>query len=328
VAIANGASIRLSIIDHALQTGHSLHGESRIWAETNCYVDLWIELLHGIGLDPVAALGFALGIEFEGDQWTFIKYPLADLKRAYGLDVIELALWRSLEAHLIEQLAADRVVIVEVDAFHLPDTRATSYRSSHVKTSIAVTGIDVDAKRLEYFHGPGHFVVDGADYDSLLRLGDPGRFTGDVLPPYVEVVKQDRQFVRDQVQVANIAAELARVHLADRRPAKKSAEAFRNRITQDAPSLLGDLGTFHAYAFATVRQLGAASELASDLFGLLDVEVASQFVVAAQGCKSMQFKLARMAAGRAIDLDAAVDAAINPWLTAMDSAQEFLRVKP
>ena len=29
---------------------HAIHGEDRIWAETNCYVDLWIELLHALGL--------------------------------------------------------------------------------------------------------------------------------------------------------------------------------------------------------------------------------------------------------------------------------------
>ena len=35
---------------------HALHQGERVWQETNCYVDLWIELLHGFGLDPRAAL--------------------------------------------------------------------------------------------------------------------------------------------------------------------------------------------------------------------------------------------------------------------------------
>ncbi len=311
------------MLEPAHQLSHRLHGAERIWAETNCYVDLWIELLNGLGLDPVAALGFALGIEFEGDQWTFIKYPLEDLRAAYGLDVVELALWRSLEDHLEEQLAQGRIVIVEVDAFHLPDTRATSYRKAHVKTSVAVTGIDRSAKCLEYFHGPRHFVLAGEDYDCVLRMNDPTRFTGDVLPPYAEVVKRDRQRKVLPHDDNRIACELAQRHLGSRRPAVDSADAFRRRIAADASTLLRDIEVFHAYAFATVRQLGAASELAGDLFALFDESVSQRFVEAAQGCKSMQFKLARLAAGRSIDLGAAVEGAVGPWLDAMVAAEKF-----
>ena len=68
--------------------------------------DLWIELLHALGLDPVAALPFTLAIDFEGDQWTFFKFPLADLYDLYGLDVQELAIWRPLVDHVEEQVDA------------------------------------------------------------------------------------------------------------------------------------------------------------------------------------------------------------------------------
>ena len=54
----------------------------RAWAETNCYVDLWVELLHALGHDPIAALPFTLAIDFEGDQWTFFKFPLRRPLRA------------------------------------------------------------------------------------------------------------------------------------------------------------------------------------------------------------------------------------------------------
>ena len=37
---------------------HALHQGERVWQETNCYVDLWIELLHGFGFDPRAPLAF------------------------------------------------------------------------------------------------------------------------------------------------------------------------------------------------------------------------------------------------------------------------------
>lgn len=43
------------------------HGDS-VWVEKNCYVDLWIELVHALGLDPVALMPFTVAIDFEGDQ--------------------------------------------------------------------------------------------------------------------------------------------------------------------------------------------------------------------------------------------------------------------
>ena len=48
-------------LDPARYTRHAIHGENRVWAETNCYVDVWVELLHAWGFDPVAALPFTLG---------------------------------------------------------------------------------------------------------------------------------------------------------------------------------------------------------------------------------------------------------------------------
>jgi hypothetical protein len=309
------------------KNSHTLHGPNRIWAETNCYVDLLIELLSGLGYDPVLATGFSLGIEFEGDQWSFIKYPIEDLRVAYGVDVSELALWRSTQEHLVEQLSLGRVVIIEVDSFHLPDTVATSYRREHVKSSIAVTGIDTQQRILGYFHGAGHFTAESNDYDGLLRLNDPLRFTGDVLAPYAEVVKADRGFVLDVPDSKAAARLLATQHLTRRRSAEVCAAQFQKRLVADASNLLRDLPSFHAYAFATVRQLGAASELAGDLFGLFDEpSTAEQFVAASQACKSLQFKLARVAAGRSIDLESAVRETTESWLDAMAGAVHVLGV--
>ena len=39
---------------------HFGHAGERIWPEPNCYLDLWIETLHALGLDPVPALACAL----------------------------------------------------------------------------------------------------------------------------------------------------------------------------------------------------------------------------------------------------------------------------
>ena len=83
-------------LDPATYVRHAIHGEDRTWTETNCYTDLVIELVHGLGHDPVAMLPFTLAIDFEGDQWTFFKPPAADLFDLYGIDLQELAIWRPL----------------------------------------------------------------------------------------------------------------------------------------------------------------------------------------------------------------------------------------
>src|ERR1051326_6967926 len=121
-------------LDPAQYTPHSLHGEQRIWVESNCYVDLWIEVLHWLGLEPTSCFAFALEADFEGDQWTFFKPPLADLRFLYGIDVQELNVWRPLGDHFREQLSLGRLVVAEADAYYLPDTAGTTYRTEHGKT--------------------------------------------------------------------------------------------------------------------------------------------------------------------------------------------------
>ena len=77
---------------------HSIHSDERIWAETNCYVDVWIELLHALRYEPLAAMPFTFAIDFEGDQWTFFKFPLMDLTELFGIDVQE-CIWRLALCH-------------------------------------------------------------------------------------------------------------------------------------------------------------------------------------------------------------------------------------
>jgi len=40
-------------LDPAAYTPSALHHPDRTFPETNCYVDLWIELLHALGIDPL-----------------------------------------------------------------------------------------------------------------------------------------------------------------------------------------------------------------------------------------------------------------------------------
>jgi len=83
---------RLNALPHLDATGYArsvLHAESCAWVEKNCYVDIWIEVLHALGLEPRAILPFTVTIDFEGDQWTFFKPPHDELRELYGVDVQE-----------------------------------------------------------------------------------------------------------------------------------------------------------------------------------------------------------------------------------------------
>ncbi|HED35455.1 MAG TPA: DUF1839 family protein, partial [Gammaproteobacteria bacterium] len=135
--------VRLLTLDPASYTRHRIHTQERDWAETNCYVDIWIELLHALGHEPLAVMPFTLAIDFEGDQWTFFKPPLADIYELYGIDVQELALWQPLVQHVEQQVALGKPVLVELDSYYLPDTAGMAYRLAHVKSTVAVVEIDV-----------------------------------------------------------------------------------------------------------------------------------------------------------------------------------------
>jgi Domain of unknown function (DUF1839) len=305
---------------------HSFHGSDRVWPETNCYVDLWIEVLHSLGCNPVAGLGFVGGIDFEGDQWTFFKYPLEDLRSLYAIDVAEYMIWRNMEEHLSEQAQLGRFLIIEIDSWFLPDTAGVSYQKAHAKTSIVVNHLDPANKVLRYFHGPGYFEASGQDYDGLLRVGNPMRWSGDVLPPYVEAIRVDRCVRRSDDELRAMARPLLAQHLARRTDtvdaygvsSKKSnaMHAFLSRFDADISQMVsGDLSHFHAYAFATLRQLGAAAELGSDhlrWLGGLD-QPANGFASVASAAKAMQFKLARLAAGRTTDLSSTKEELLNGW---------------
>ncbi|MDF2691850.1 MAG: serine--tRNA ligase [Labilithrix sp.] len=274
---------------------HPLHDPARAWPETNCYVDLWIEVLHALSLDPVASFGFTLSTDFEGDQWTFFKPPLADLYDLYGVDVQELTIWRPVLDHLREQVGRKRLVLVEVDSFHLPDLHATDYRKNHAKTTIAVESLDEEEKRLGYFHNASYHELEREDFEALFESA---------LPPYTEFVKLDRVVRRSHDDLVARAAKILKREL-ERRPRHNPLSAFRERFPVDAAWLAErDLAAFHAYAFATIRQLGACFELAAEHLRWLDradpvhAGAAEQLEAISTGAKALLFKVARMVNGK------------------------------
>jgi len=286
---------------------HRIHGEGRTWAETNCYVDVWIELLHALGCEPVAALPFTLGIDFEGDQWTFFKFPLGDLHALYNLDVQELAIWRPLVRHVEEQVEQGRPVLVELDSYYLPDTAGTAYRLDHVKSTVAAVAIDVEQHRLGYFHGQGYYELEGQDFVDVFRLG--GATDPAALPPYVEFVKGAHRAQLQGEELLHASLALLRKHLGYL-PEHNPFIAFRQRFQQDLPWLMNeDLQTFHQYSFATLRQYGACFELVTTYLDWLAQQgqsavapATAAFADISTTAKAFQFQLAR-AMSRKKELD-------------------------
>ena len=310
--------ISLLGLDPATYTASSLHHPDRTFRETNCYVDVWIELLHALGIDPASAMAFVCTVDFEGDQWTFFKPPPEDLERLYGIDVHEMQLYRPTVDHVVEQLAAGRTIIIEADSFYMPDRAATSYRSAHVKSSIAVEAIDPAEERLRYFHGPGYYELSGEDYRGVFRLGRP--FSDDVLPPYCEVVRFDKG-PRLAGQDLRRAAREALARQLERRPKRNPWLAFGERLSRDLPNLLaGDEASYHAYAFATIRQCGSAFETAQSFVEWLTESdptpnsAGEAFARQVAGAKMLLLKLARR---RPFDPAATIENLANDWETAI-----------
>ena len=81
-------------------TPGALHYPDRTFRETNCYVDVWIELLHPLGIDPASTLAFACTVDFEGDQGTFFKPAPEEMARLYAIDVNEMQLYRPVVGRL------------------------------------------------------------------------------------------------------------------------------------------------------------------------------------------------------------------------------------
>lgn len=240
---------------------HMLHSEERAWVEKNCYVDIWIEVVHALGLNPLAMLPFTATIDFEGDQWTFFKPPHDELRDLYGIDVQELNVWRPLLEHATEHLAAGRMISTEADAFWLPDTAGTDYRRQHTKTTIVLTDLDVANRRLGYFHSASYYSLEGEDFVKTFRLdAEPNP---EFMPLFAESVRIDKVVRRPESELVAMSLELWRRHLK-RVPATNPIDRFASRFERDLPNLhQRGLEHYHAWAFATTRQLGAAFELAA-----------------------------------------------------------------
>jgi hypothetical protein len=320
-------------LDPASYPRHPLHADDRHWIEKNCYVDVMIEMLHALGVEPLAAMGFCTTIDFEGDNFTFFKPSHDEIRLLFGVDVQELNVWRPLVEHAAHHLADGKLISTEADAFYLPDTSGTDYRRNHAKTTIILADIDVDRRRLGYFHNAGYFTLDRDDFAGVFRLdraADP-----ELLPLFAELIRIDRLIQRPTGELARIARRLLADHLA-RRPLDNPFVRFRARFAHDLAWLQQQgLETYHVWAFATLRQAGAAAELlALHLRWLADagegdglLPAADQLMHLSAAVKTFLLKVARaVSTRRPIDAASVLDDMCAAWTNAMETLERELPV--
>ncbi len=305
-------------LDPAAYERHSLHDMTRDWPETNCYLDIWIEVLASKGLPPEACLGYAVTQDFEGDQFTFFKVPLEDLESLYGIRVTELAIYDHVESHVLQQIGRGRLTLVEMDSYYLPDTQGTSYRTAHGKTTVAINRLDPAAKTMDYFHNLGLHRLEGEDFDGVFQLNASEGSTPFL--PYTEFVKFPEERPTGKQLMERAEFLLAR-HLNRRpgeNPVRKFAQVFPDQVAAIAER---PFEFFHLYAFNTLRQLGANFELFSSHLdwladqGRTDVApIAEHARTISSTCKVVQFQLARAVMRKKFDkLAPSLQPAVEAW---------------
>ena len=107
------------------------------------------------------------------------------------------------------------------------------------------------------------------------------------------------------------------------RPRSNPVQRFGERLAGDLPTL-GSEERYHDYAFATLRQCGAAWESAATFLRWLDgrafADAAASFDALADGSKRLLFKLARASMSeRPLDPGDAVAEMATSWDRALDA---------
>ena len=320
---------------------HLLHTEEAVWRETNCYTDVWIELLHALGHEPLAMLGPCMRVGLEADQWTFFKPSFDDLHSLYGITVVEANPWQGLLATCVNAVRSGRIALPEVDSWFLADTAGVAYQLAHVKSTIAVLGLDVETKTLSYAHNAGCFALHGDDFDGVFGLGDHMR-DDTHLPPYVDMCTPAAPGI---VIAANDLAERALDIVArdvSRLPRTNPFNEWHERFVGELETVRSTPGdnAFHAYAFTTFRQFGPAFELASrhlkwivanvsnatSRFSLTALEnAANHFATIASTALIFQMRTARaVISGKPLDPTPWMTELIDAWQAATDSLRSTL----
>ncbi|WP_439672243.1 DUF1839 domain-containing protein [Cupriavidus necator] len=233
------------------------HGGNPVWSHANQHIDLWVELLHGWDLEPIAALPFTVTQDFEGDQFTRSNFPASDLERLYGIVTHELSVYDRLEVHVAAQTMRGNVVLLEVDSFQLPQP-AGAYRRQHVRSCIGIDVLVPEAAAVGYFHGDGYHTASGDDYAAIFR--PVGVCTELPAFPHVSVARR-RFTAQADAALMRTSLELLRHHLS-RRPQQNPISVFRMAFPGHLEQLIArGEPNFQIYAASVLRQLGANFEL-------------------------------------------------------------------
>lgn len=313
-------------VDPSAHTPHPLHGQGTTWPQTNCALDLWIEVLGLLGLPPDAAGACAFSAGCSGDHWVMLKYPTEDLRRLYGIDAVEFGPWKPTLEHVQDHLALGHLMAVDVDTWWLPNTAGTSYRSKHGKTSIVPLRVDAAAARLVYLHNDGLFELGGQDFAGVFAT-TPG--LSQVPLPYVELIRAVEP-PPDESTRHLVARDLLHTHLA-RRPVDNPVGTITPVLLETA-ARLPEVGEdyFHAISFATARQLGSTAQVGAGFArwlatapdaprGELLAAAAEALDEVAAAAIRVQFLLARASRGRSVALEPLLDGAAASWQRAIDA---------
>ena len=271
----------------------------------------------------MAGSAFTLSCDFEGDQWTFFKYPPEDLRALYGIDVAEMNVWRPVVDHVEEQLGLGRLCTVEGDAWFLPDTVGVSYGTDHVKTTIVPASIDRAARDARLLPQRRVLRTRGRRLRRALPTGRVRR------PDGAAALRRDASASTGSGGTTPTSSSrvvaLTREHLA-RRPADNPVRRMAARLREDLPWLAAqDLEAFHLYSFGLCRQCGASTELAATFVEWLERATTAPgaslpptaFREVAEGAKRLQFAMARVVRGRSVDLDGVLGDMAAHWDAAM-----------
>jgi hypothetical protein len=301
-----------------------------MWPEKNCYVDLWIEVLHALRLDARAVMPVVLAADFEDDQWTFFKPSHEDLFDLYGVEVQELNVWKPLLTHAVDQLAAGKLISAEADAFWLPDAVGTDYRRNHTKTTIVLNALDTSGQTLDYFHNSAYYRLSGEDFRELFRVdaaADPA-----FLPLFAEFIRIDRIHRDEPAALARKSLQLVRRYLG-RRPLHNPVARLGRHFAEHLPVMQAEgIDYYHKWAFGTVRQLGASAELAAgnlqwlqDTGVLPETPATESFQFISSNCKALILKGARaVMTRRPSDFTNLFDSMAEAWATAFSSLEQRL----
>ena len=234
--------------------------------------------------------------------------------------------WRPLLEHAQEHLGAGKFISTEANSFWLPDTSGTDYRRNHVKTTIIIADVDAEAKHLGYFHNAGYHELGGEDFEKLFRVGAEPDAT--ILPLFAEIVRVDRLKRHSSAELVAIALTRLAVH-SSRRPTENPVRRWGVRFATELPQLQErGLPYYHAWAFATTRQLGASMELLAAHLRWLAGErssaslttAADEFQRLSESAKTFILKAARAVNSRKpLDASAMFDEMAGSWERGQDA---------